>query len=317
MSISQKAVLIRPSFKEWTGVKKDRKASKEVALNHGFSETRGKYMKNLVSKARLEPVKKAIGAIRQFVYDNTLPWADGGQRLLPTKGYTEFMDKLATLEDGFRVAVTNLQTNYVVAVTEAQRELNGLFDPRDYPKDIGSRFDFTKEINPVPDTTDIRCDLSDAEKATIRADVENQIAKRQEAAMASLWKRIYRDVAHMSERLADEKAIFRDSLVDNVIEIVRVASKLNISGDPEIDLLRAEIREKLCKYPAQTLRDNRWARNEVAVAAHDIEKRLFESGKFEIEESEDSIEFPEAEVESTTGAQPGLFDDSMLMQIGA
>jgi hypothetical protein len=72
------------------------------------------------------------------------------------------------------------------------------------------------------------------------------------------------------------EGIFRDSLVENVRELVAVLPSLNITGDPTLAAVAARM-EALCRDDADELRDNAAARASVAAEADAI---LADVGQF-------------------------------------
>jgi hypothetical protein len=66
--------------------------------------------------------------------------------------------------------------------------------------------------------------------------------------MADAWARVHDVVEKTVERLSDPTAIFRDSLVDNAIDLCRLMPSLNIANDPEMNAVKATIEQTLAKY---------------------------------------------------------------------
>ena len=112
------------------------------------------------------------------------------------------------------------------------------------------------------------CNLD--EVARIRKDIEARSTAATETAMADLWTRLHDVVSKMAERLGTKDAIFRDSLVDNVAELVDLLPRLNLTGDARLDAMRREVADKLLVYEPETLRKDGGARKETARAAEDI-----------------------------------------------
>jgi hypothetical protein len=81
-------------------------------------------------------------------------------------------------------------------------------------------------------------------------------ADRGEGASRELWQRLYEAVSHMAERLQVYKVTeegvehpFRDSVVTNLVKLVDVLPKLNVTGDPELERLAAQVRASLLVDP--------------------------------------------------------------------
>ena len=98
-------------------------------------------------------------------------------------------------------------------------------------------------------------------------------------AKRELVRRMVEPLRAMATKLAEQPkdgrsdVIFRDTLIDNVREIVQLAPKLNLSGDPAIDAFVAEM-EGLTRYNPETLRKDKATRAGVAEKAADTLKRL-------------------------------------------
>jgi hypothetical protein len=64
----------------------------------------------------------------------------------------------------------------------------------------------------------------------------------------------------MSERLSsadgDTKKIFRDSLIDNAVELCQVLKHLNITKDPQLEQMRHDLEQSIKHIDAQSLRES-------------------------------------------------------------
>jgi hypothetical protein len=62
----------------------------------------------------------------------------------------------------------------------------------------------------------------------------------------------------MVERLSgDDKKIFRNSLVDNAVELTGLLSKLNVTNDPKLEQARVSLEKSIVGVDAQDLRDHK------------------------------------------------------------
>lgn len=79
-------------------------------------------------------------------------------------------------------------------------------------------------------------------------------------AMRDAWDRLHDVLSRMSERLADtedgKRKIFRDSLVENVIEVCGLLRHFNITGDLKMEAMRMELEEAMRNVDAATLRES-------------------------------------------------------------
>ncbi len=122
----------------------------------------------------------------------------------------------------------------------------------------------------MPAAGDIRVDLGSDQKAAIETSITNRVQQATAIAMNDAWTRLHDVVAHIAERLADPKAIFRDSLIDNARDVCDALQRLNVTNDPALETMRARVAAELTTHSASTLRDAPSARATTAQAASEI-----------------------------------------------
>lgn len=266
------AMVVRLSISKWTARKFDKAITKRVASEFGTADDAGRYNKVLIAKEAVQAIDKVANAARTYHYENTLPWDDVGGRLLPSKHFMDYSKKMREFEGEFDTAVQDFIRNYPTYRDEAQRRLNGMFNPADYPApfEIASKFGFYTDIEPVPSSEDFRVDIQSSERAKIKKQIEESSNRRLKEATDDLFRRLADVVGHFSEKLQDTDAIFRNSLVENVVELVNLLPKLNVNADPELESIRKEVSKKLVKHDPDTLRNDKAVRTEAANDAKDI-----------------------------------------------
>jgi hypothetical protein len=75
---------------------------------------------------------------------------------------------------------------------------------------------------------------------------------------------VYKTVEHVYDRLKDEDAIFRNSMITNVQELVDLLPDLNILKDPNLEDMSNELKQTLCQQDPDELRRNKIQRKQVA-----------------------------------------------------
>lgn len=270
--LSEKAMLVKLSISKWSARKLDKKVTREVADKYGTDQDRGRYNKVLLAKTALEKITQAESKGRTFHYAQTLPWKDDGWRILPSANYFNYTEEMRRLRAEFDDAVREFLDSYPSLVEEARWQLNGLFNPEDYPSifKMANKFCFEVEVNPMPTAADFRVDLQADEVARIQKEIEARANKGAQVAMQDLWNRLHGAVSSMAERLSDPDKIFRDSLVTNLVDLVDLLPRLNLTGDANLAKMAEDARVKLTAYDPQTLRDHKQARAHTAQAANDI-----------------------------------------------
>ena len=281
-SLSSRAMLCSLSISMWSARKHDPEASEEIAQRHGAQADAGRYHKVLLPKEALAEIHKIVSEARQEHYFMTLPWDDNGYRVLPAAAYMDHTEKMRALSNRFTPAVDDLVRQFGQLVEEAKVRLGGLFRPADYPpsNELRSKFSFETKVMPLPDAGDFRVALGDEEKERIKRQITAAVEASLQVASRELWQRLYEAVNHLADRLKAYNVTgngvehpFRDSVVTNLVKLVDVLPKLNVTADRELDRLAAEVRASLLVDPHE-LRKSESVRTETATAAAAIATRM-------------------------------------------
>lgn len=251
-ALQKRAMLVGLSISAWTASKKDTKASESAKASAGAKSSAGWFNKRLVDPASLQPISKLEGRIRDFHYRHTLPWSDNGDRVLPGAAYMDYMDGLRKLKQEFENEVETFVKNYPMLVQDARQILGAMYDPKDYPtpESIAGRFSVNTTFSTVPDAGDFRVDVGDEAVAEIKKNIEGNVQARLAGATRDCWDRLHQVVKAMAERLGDDTAVFRDSLVENIELLVDIIPKLNVANDEKLDYTVKKVRDWLCVNPA-------------------------------------------------------------------
>lgn len=275
MNLTDRALLVQLSISQWTARKYDRKATADIAAANSAKMDAGRYNKSLLPmNDALTKVHKKTTQLRQKFYANTLPWGIEGTQMLPTSNYLAFMNEYRKDKADWERLVADFLQDYDKIRGDAQVILGSLYDPDDYPSslDVRLKFRIDMALFPVP-ASDFRVAIASDELSRIQQDVEQRVARAQTAAVREVWQRLYDRVRAIADKLADPKAIFRDSLVENAREICEVLPRLNFMDDPDLEAMRREVEAALIKHP-DTLRSNLGVRADTAKQAQDIASRM-------------------------------------------
>jgi len=270
--IQNKAMLVRLSISQWTARRYDRKVSDQVASDFAAKTDAGRYNKMLISQDAIGRIARIVSGARDWHYTNTLPWQDDGQRILPAANYLDYTRKMSMFKSKFNDVVAEFIDAYPSLVESAKLRLGKMWVATDYPpvSVVKSKFGFDISVMPIPSGDDFRVCINDSEVKRIRADIEASVHKSIHEAMTDLWTRLQTAVSNMAMRLSDKDAIFRDTLVGNLRDLVVLLPKLNLTDDPKLEAIRKDIEAKLVSVAPQTLRDNKEVRAQVASDAQDI-----------------------------------------------
>lgn len=276
MSLTSKAMLAQLTIRRWLGQKFDREATQDLESAKN-ARGAGRYNKQLIDKVHLKKISSIASEVRAYHYKVTLPWGDNGDRLLPSKLFLEYSQKIRSFKADYETAVQEFVQAYptIINSTEQHTRLGLLFNPEDYPpqNQLVELFSIDLNFIPVPDAKDFRVDLGAEQIEKIRKEITALSNTRQEQAQEELKTRMKEVVSKIHERLSDPKAIFRDSLIENAETLCSLIPSLNITDDPTLNSLVKIIEDKLI-HPPQTIRDNLTLRKEVADEAKKLLKLL-------------------------------------------
>ena len=275
MNLNDRALLVQLSVSQWTARKYDKKATQEVASSHGVQSAVGRYNKSLLPmNDLLDRVHKKTTHVRTKFYENTLPWGIEGTMMLPTSNYLQFMTDFRKEKSEWQYLVDQFVGNYDQLRLDAKRMLGSLYNDADYPdeSDIARKFKMDMAIFPVP-STDFRVSIASDELTRIQQDVERRVQEAQTVAMKEVWDRLYDRVKHIAEKLADPKAIFRDTMVENTKELCALLPRLNFMDDPNLEQLRLQVEGSLLKHP-EALRNDPDLRRDTAAEAKAIMDKM-------------------------------------------
>ena len=273
MSIVNNAMVLNLAIGLWQGYRLDKDASRKVTDDANAEGDAARVNKHLIPKAALKDVSSLASAIRVHFYTNTLPWKDNGDRLLTRVLYTKFIEEHEELVGQFNTAVRKfLDTGYPAAVEQAAFRMGDLFKSEDYPRvsDLERRFYVQLDIDAVTEAGDFRVAMEKTQLDSIQSTMEQAMQKRIAGAMQSVWERLLKVVAHLHEKLADQDAVFRDSAVRNIEELVELLPGLNVLDDPNLERMRKEVEYSLTGLDLKDLRKDPAVRSAAAKEAEEI-----------------------------------------------
>ena len=271
MSISASAVLVELNISVWPASKIDREMTEQV--NTGASAVRdaSQTKKNLFAGTSLrKDIEKFAARVRLYHNTHTLPWADKGQRLLPTKLFMEYKQTMNNYEQTFEFMCDNFFVEYPRLVAEAPTNLGTMYRAEDYPDldEVRTKFGFRRAIDPIPESGDFRLDVSANDLEELKAHYEKQHTDRLVDAMKAPWDRLHTMLTGISEKLTDkdgddEKKRYFDSLITNPLELCELLGKMNVTNDPKLEEARRQLESAMLGANIETIKESAVVRGEV------------------------------------------------------
>ena len=301
-ALNNRACLVGMVIRRWHPLKTDKEVSDEVADSHQSNRAMGRYHKRLVPKEATKKMRSIANELRREHFYLTLPWSDDGKRVLTSKGFFIYRDKMQKLIAEYNAGAREFKALYPSYIKQAETLLGPkMFKLAEFPAidEIEGKFAVELSWSAVPTGDDIRLDVGDDELKVLRQQVEASTQVTLDNAVKDVWSRIKEVLEHASERLkayevdSDGKVVstFRDSLVTNISDLLQVLPALNLHNDPQMDAFAEDIRERILSYKSvaeskgvkkttlkpisgELLRDDGTLRNKVAEAADEILKKM-------------------------------------------
>lgn len=277
-NLSSKVIITNLSISAWSGRKFDKQLSNELAQNHNADRDMFNATKRLVDKAALKDIQKQDGLIRTTHYKYTLPFKDNGDRILPSKLFPKYKAEMNKLTDERESLVRDFCADYQLLIDKAKQQLNGTFNPADYPSPgaIASKFGVNISYMPLPDRDlqDMRlAGIASPDVDDIRKQITAELNQRHVEATKDLYERVKDQLTRMVETLSQKDKIFRDSLIGNLTDLIELLPLMNYTNDPKLVKMENEL--KTLVTDPNVLRNNETVRQDIADKAAKVKALFF------------------------------------------
>lgn len=278
--LSERAMLTRFSGRQWSASKMDRKVSKEVADQYGLKMNAGRWHKILMDTQKIGEYNGIVMKAREHFKVITLPWFDGGIRIIPSKFFMEFSSDMSEYKRDAKRIAKRIEDDWDYELTKAAVRLGPTYNASDYPeKDtVAARYSLNVEFMPIPSAQDFRVQGLGAEEAEIRANVTATLEGAHQTAMNDLWRRLHEQVNGIYEVLNSPGKKFRNSLISKAMETADLLPKLNVLDDPTFAKLAVEMKLKLASLDPAALREDYTYRRNASNDAADILDKMANAG---------------------------------------
>ena len=235
-------ILVSLSIRHWKGRKKDKEVTDEVASDKSVTRDVGAYHKRLFDKEALKKISSFAYDTRQEHWRLTMPWSDGGQRLLPMANLEEYTERMAIQKNKIEAEVKEFLDNYYTHVADAKKILGGLYNKKDYKKVdvIAAKFSFDLSYAELP-TGDLRVSMSEDTRRELVASIQQETQQRVYDAVEDKLQGLVDQLRHYRDKICGEHhkiegnaAIFRNSSLKNVGREIAIVRAINLTNDPRI-----------------------------------------------------------------------------------
>ena len=274
--LTETAMLVKPKVTMWSGRKQDNRVQGVIQAQFANDPTIGNFTKKLVKSDALDAFRRIAGEFRNYNYLVTLPWEDGGTRMLPATMYFEYREKVSEFTRKADQHASEFTVMYADLQRDAETFLGKLYRAEDYPDaaTMRSKFSLSYHITPIPTIGDWRIESLESERDQIEADLNALYERKLHEAYQDLWGRLFEQVEKIHDRLIDPGAIFKSQLIDTASEVCDMLHKLNIDGNADLAKMATDVKLKLCGTNVTTLRANATTRFQTAKAAEEIMDKM-------------------------------------------
>lgn len=271
MSISASAVLVELNISVWPASKVDRETTELVNTNASAVRDASQTKKNLFAGTSLrKDIEKLAARARLYHSQHTLPWADKGERLLPTKLFMEYKQTMNAYEQQFEQMCDTFFNEYPRLVQESQVNLGKLYKAEDYPEieEVKLKFGFRRTVKPVPEAGDFRLDVPAEDMQELVQAFEIQQKEKLAEAVREPWERLHAELSTISKKLTDavgddEKKRYHDTLISNPLELCGLLTKLNVTNDPKLEEARKQLELTMLGVTMEGIKEDKHYRSEV------------------------------------------------------
>lgn len=267
VTIHDRAMLTYLRIGTWSARKLDTKATKKVTDGASATADAARVNKHLLASAdeKLRAIQKIGGEARRYLDDNTLPWDDAGNRLLPNDSAIAVVGELTALEQRYLAAVDDFVQEYPVLRAQALANLGDLANDDDYPQpdQVRHKFSFRLSFTPVPTGfSDVRTGLADSQVQALQAHYEANAKRQVGDALTAAWSRLRDNLVVYSDRLREKDDgsgkmnIFRDSMVSNLRDTCALLKQLNVFDDDDLERVRIRVERDIASFDPAHLRDS-------------------------------------------------------------
>lgn len=250
--LDEKAVLVSVKRRMYSPYKLDQEESKKYGagnVNKHLFEGRNNKVKETISK---------FSEVYVYVKENTVPWSTGVD-MLNIDHYMDFTQGLRQLVDQANQAVSSLR---VVWDSEVQADLDrlaqiaqakgkpNLADPSDYPTadEMVGKFSIDVRYMPVPTTGDFRVGISDEDKESLQQQLDDAGNNATTHVLESMIAPMKRAIEKLAVPIGNDGSVFRDTLIDNMVDVAERMNKVNLSDDPVIQTKIDDLRSLVGQY---------------------------------------------------------------------
>jgi len=261
--LNEKALLVHLRISMWSGSRKNQALTSEVCGAHDAEKDAGSWWTYYVPKKDLKPLQQAANQCRAIWIKHTLPWMDGGLRVLPSTKLMEYSKDIRKAIQKFDREVKRFQDRWPEIYESMRERLGGLADDKDMMEKmptqdtVTQKFAIQQDLLPIPKAADFRLNLSGADQDGLKQEVQSSIDRMAGKAMEEVWNRLNSLVGKVHNTLTEPDKKFKNSLIHNLRKFCKEMPSLNLTDDENLNTMRRQVIKNLARIDPEDLRENK------------------------------------------------------------
>lgn len=275
--LQERAVLVRLRMRKWNPSAVDDAVTQQIMSIHGATGDAGRFRKILMQDDGLRKLNSIFWAAWRVHTEMTLPWEDGGKRLLPAKSFFDYKRKMTTFEREFAVVLNQVAATFTDKVKEQKKRLGSMWKASDYPTEemFRAAFDFAVLLEPIPTADDFRLHMGKEEREELKRNYDQEIRNKLKGAVQDVFAAVKQTVEELRDKLADPNTQVRSGTFTAIKRLVATLPQLNsVVQDPAIAELGKRLAEDLLSVPSDAVAHDTSVRGETQRKADAILKAL-------------------------------------------
>ena len=261
-SIASSALIVNLSRSVPDLVKNDPEAAKALARIKNADVGAVTARKSLIDSPALKDLQRLSREIYQWHIKNTVPWGDLGQRLKDNAGLIDYRNTMNKFELQFEALANKVVYEYPACCARAQNRLGDLYDPALFPsvEELRRKMSLRVTYEPIADPSNFIVQIGDQAAEEMKKQYNEVLSSRMEGISNYIYEKLREPLTNLVKRIdyeADDAPTgFRNTIVDNVMQIVELMGTCNFNNDPKIDRLKRELRNALKGVTPDALRED-------------------------------------------------------------
>ena len=268
--LSDKAMLVKLTIKRAALTKRDNVLTAKVQTQEGDTSIT---VLTKLFRDKSSPINSIMSAVNEaYTYHrtSTLPYVDGGPRILPNDLYMEYAQTMRNHISKVENLLATYMPYYDQLVLDDIRYRNagsaaGRATADDYPTADKFRQSMQLEFRfqPMPDARHFLFDLSDDDLDAFKRAEEEAIVAANTDVVQRMLKPLSALVDRLKEYQGNKGERFHTSLISNVIEGCDIAKKLAMNATPQLNEQIEDLRSaaKACLDDVEIIKGSSLARD--------------------------------------------------------